>query len=119
MLDVCHVRILKIVGSGTEWDNTLDEELGFVTYVEPKPPKQRKNKMPETQVVQSKNILKSKTFWFNIATAGLGLFTNAYMSVPGGNMTVTAAIAAGNIFLRSITSAPVTILPEEDKVARY
>lgn len=70
--------------------------------------------MGEEVLVEKKNILKSKTFWFNIATAGLGLFTNSYMNIPGGNATLVAGLSAANIFLRSVSSAPVTVLPQGD-----
>lgn len=106
-------RTSKTTGRGTEWDNILDEEMGFVYYPPEYPPEQMEKIMGEEVVVEKKNILKSKSFWFNIATGALGLFTNAYASVPGGNATVTAVIAAGNIFLRSLTTQPVTVLPQK------
>lgn len=68
--------------------------------------------MPEQ--TQSKNILKSKTFWFNIAGGVLGLFTNAYAAAPEYNPAIMGALVAGNVFLRGVTNQQVTVLPKED-----
>ena len=51
-----------------------------------------------------KSILKSKTFWFNLLS---GVTTIAGL-IPANPITL-AVVAVGNIVLRAITTAPVTI----------
>jgi hypothetical protein len=60
--------------------------------------------MPET----SKNILKSKTFWFNIAGA-IAEYSGYIPVAPGTALLISNGI---NIGLRYLTTKPVTILPK-------
>lgn len=63
--------------------------------------------MPETQTVETKNILKSKTFWFNILG---GVASTVLTSVPDEYKLI--AMAGGNVLLRLITKQPVNVLPQ-------
>lgn len=93
----------------TEWDNELDS---YDQAIADGKLFQREKKMPE----ESKNILKSKSFWFNFAGAVATIFTNAYMdpsNAAAANPYIIGGLTAGNIFLRTITSQPVTVLPQD------
>ena len=56
----------------------------------------------------SKTLWTSKTFWFNLLTAGAEL-AQVIPLPPGTALLVTNAI---NIGLRLVTDKPVTVLPK-------
>ena len=55
-----------------------------------------------------KSIFASKTFWFNVLTAGAGFLGSG--SLPSKWALPVAGII--NIILRAVTSQPVSILPQ-------
>lgn len=55
--------------------------------------------------MDTKNILQSRTFWFNVATAAI---TYAGYLPP---QYATYIVAVGNIILRFLTTQPVTLVP--------
>jgi uncharacterized membrane protein len=58
--------------------------------------------------MDAKNILKSKTFWFNIIGAILQVLqTTGVINIPQG--ILTDSLVAGNIGLRTITTQPVKL----------
>lgn len=62
--------------------------------------------------METKNILKSKTFWFNLF-AGLSEVTGL---VPERLQPYfILVVTVGNIILRSMTDTPVTILPNKEE----
>lgn len=60
-------------------------------------------------VEEVKNILKSKTFWWNVIAIGLEVVQ--VLPVPPGTIAVITSV--GNILLRVFTDKPVTILPQK------
>ena len=64
--------------------------------------------------MESKYILNSRTFWFNVAAALLPLLADnlhlmrEYLSA-GGYLVYMCLISAGNVYLRSVTNGPVTL----------
>lgn len=64
--------------------------------------------------VDPKNILKSKTFWFNAIAGVIGLAQQyglfEMIPAPYG----AAAVILGNLVLRVVTTQPVTILPQKE-----
>lgn len=65
---------------------------------------------------ESKSLFQSKTFWTNFAIAAGLLFTNYTQSqLPVENSTVAIALAAANMFLRTLTDKPVHVMPQSDK----
>ena len=62
--------------------------------------------------MDAKSLFSSKTFWFNIAAALLQVFDQArgwdVIPQPWGAVIQSAA----NIYLRTITTQPVTVLPK-------
>jgi len=65
--------------------------------------------------MNSKHITESKTFWFNLAVAILPLLgenldlVKDYLS-DGGYLAYMCLVSAGNVYLRSITNSPVTVI---------
>ena len=61
-----------------------------------------------------KHIFESRTFWFNIAAAVLPLLADNLALVQeylpnGGYLAYMCAVSIGNVYLRSITNAPVRL----------
>lgn len=52
-----------------------------------------------------KSIFASKTFWFNVLTAGVEL--TGVLPLPAGTVAIIAAVA--NIGLRFLSSQPVSL----------
>lgn len=64
--------------------------------------------------MDSKHILQSRTFWFNIAAALLPLLADNLLLVrdylpDGGYLVYMCLVSAGNVYLRSVTSTPVRV----------
>ena len=59
--------------------------------------------------VPSKNIVKSKTFWVNVAMGVAAFLTE----LPGDVSFQVGFVTAVNIFMRYITKQPVTVMPEK------
>jgi hypothetical protein len=59
--------------------------------------------------IPSKNIVKSKTFWVNVAMGVAAFLTELPVDVSFQVAFVTAV----NVALRYLTKQPVTILPEK------
>lgn len=64
--------------------------------------------------MESKYILKSRTFWFNVAAALLPLLADNLHLVreylpDGGYLVYMCLVSAGNVYLRSATSTAVTL----------
>ena len=60
-----------------------------------------------------KSIFASKTFWANIAAGAVSILTLTTSIVPPAYQPIILGIVAAlNIYLRSITDEPVTVLPE-------
>lgn len=62
----------------------------------------------------SKSIVKSRTVWFNALVAALAVLEAGSGALRGelgelGYLGLMMAIAAVNVYLRSITSQPVTL----------
>ena len=62
----------------------------------------------------SKSIFKSRTFWFNLAAAGLEVVNllGVPLGIPPG--TVILVVTAGNIVLRKLTDTPVHVITSPD-----
>lgn len=61
-----------------------------------------------------KHILKSRTFWFNIAAAVLPLLADNVELVreylpSGGYLVYMCLVSIGNVYLRTITNTPVRL----------
>lgn len=61
-----------------------------------------------------KHILKSRTFWFNIAAAVLPLLADNIGLVrdylpDGGYLVYMCLVSIGNVYLRTITTSPVRL----------
>jgi hypothetical protein len=59
--------------------------------------------------IPSKNIVKSKTFWVNVAMGVAAFLTELPVDVSFQVAFVTAV----NVALRYLTKQPVTVLPEK------
>jgi hypothetical protein len=64
--------------------------------------------------MDSKHILNSRTFWFNIAAAVLPLLADNLELVRDylpswGYLGYMCLVSTGNVYLRTITSAPVRL----------
>jgi hypothetical protein len=64
--------------------------------------------------VDSKHILESRTFWFNLAAAVLPLLADNLALVRdylpnGGYLVYMCLVSAGNVYLRTVTNAPVRL----------
>uniref|UniRef100_A0A6H1ZIF4 Uncharacterized protein n=1 Tax=viral metagenome TaxID=1070528 RepID=A0A6H1ZIF4_9ZZZZ len=56
----------------------------------------------------AKNILSSKTFWFNVITIGIGIVGVINKSFPIDPQILVYINGAGNILLRLLTGKPIT-----------
>lgn len=56
----------------------------------------------------SKSLFASKTFWFNVFTAGAEL--TQVLPLPAGTLAIAAAVV--NIGLRFLTDQPVHVVPQ-------
>lgn len=62
-------------------------------------------------MIDSKSILTSKTFWFNVLT-GIATIIAAPGIIPAAALPyIPAAQAVINIILRKMTGSPVHVLP--------
>lgn len=64
--------------------------------------------------MDSKHILQSRTFWFNLAAAVLPLLADNVGLVreylpDGGYLVYLCLVSSANVYLRTLTSMPVRI----------
>ena len=60
-----------------------------------------------------KNILRSKTFWLNLASVAAACYPPAAAWLAANPVAAVAALAAANTLMRFLTNGRVTLLPED------
>ena len=58
-----------------------------------------------------KSILKSKTFWFNIAVGAFAMIEKSVADMGITDGWIVTVLTVGNLILRTVTKAPVTLKP--------
>ena len=69
--------------------------------------------MPDTVTYWAESLFSSKTFWLNTVTFGIAVLsaTDVLVIIPVRFLpTVTALVAMGNIYLRTVTVRPVAFI---------
>lgn len=68
---------------------------------------------------ETKHISQSRTLWFNLAMAAFAVLVDhvgllrGYLS-DGGYLTLMMFVSAANVYLRSITTTPITFKKQSD-----
>lgn len=62
--------------------------------------------------MDTKSILKSKTFWFNIALGALALVEKTVSDLGITDGLLVTVLTIGNLLLRTITGTPVRVVPK-------
>jgi len=65
------------------------------------------NKITKGTIMNSKSILTSRTFWFNIITVGIGIVGAINKTFPIDPQMMMYINGAGNILLRLLTNKPI------------